>query len=191
MLSILTPSEGLPKPPPHPREIERLASLCGTPFGTVTLVQEHEQFFLGNEGMPERSGDRNEAICAYTILQHDPLVVEDVSKDDRFAHYATVKGSPHLRFYAGAPILDRNGLPLGSVCALGPASREIGAGPLFTLQRLAAMAGVFLEARRLAVELLGPGATATARARTLVRLDDVMAPLIGRANGFRRSLPEA
>lgn len=41
------------------------------------------------------------------------LSVEDLSKDPRFSGHPTVTSRPHLRFYAGAPMLSRGGHCLG------------------------------------------------------------------------------
>jgi GAF domain-containing protein len=44
--------------------------------------------------------------------------VPDTTKDPRFDCNPLVTGDPHLRFYAGALLETREGLPLGTVCVL-------------------------------------------------------------------------
>ena len=49
-------------------------------------------------------------------LVPEVLVVMDLSKDARFRLNGVVKGPPHFRFYAGAPLVSSVGLRLGSLC---------------------------------------------------------------------------
>lgn len=160
------------RPPEHPLERERLAAvaalvdggegrdalmetfarraadLCQAPMGLVTLLGEREQRFLGCVGMANDGTDRDSAFCAYTILEQEPMVVEDARLDARFRNNPYVVGEPYIRFYAGAPLVDRDGLPLGSVCVLDPEPRAISSKKLIALQDLARAAGIALDARR-------------------------------------------
>jgi len=160
------------RPPLHPREEERLASvmallrgnegpdalmetyarraaeLCQSSTGLVTLLGEREQRFIACIGMEGDSTERDSAFCAYTILEQEPMVVEDARLDARFRNNPYVVGDPHIRFYAGAPLFDRSGLPLGSLCVVDSEPRAISSKRLLALQDLARAASVALEARR-------------------------------------------
>ncbi len=197
--------------PAHPEEFDRLASVCGltvfeqgfdptldevarqaaalcsAPYGLVTLVREHEQVFLGRAGIDGRLTPRDEAICAHTILQDETFVVDDLLLDARFAGLPIATRPPFVRFYAGAPIRDRRGLPLGSLCVLDTKPHALESRRLLTLMRLAALAGVVLETRRLVVEMLGPRPHASQIDAALARLDGVLAPLPSAFNGLREA----
>jgi GAF domain-containing protein len=45
---------------------------------------------------------RHQAFCAYSILQAQPLIVDDAAADPHFADNPLVTGPPFIRFYAGA-----------------------------------------------------------------------------------------
>jgi len=51
-----------------------------------------------------------------------------------------VTGDPHIRFYAGYPVLDANGLALGSLCVLDSEPRRLRERELRALRELAAIA---------------------------------------------------
>ncbi len=74
-------------------------------------------------------------------------MVEDARLDARFAHSPLVTGKPHIRFYAGAPILTRDGFALGSFCIISHAPRSLAPDQRIVLARLAGVAAAALELR--------------------------------------------
>ncbi len=186
--------------PLHPRESERLAAVCGlcdpergrdalldrvaesaaalfdAPIGLVTFIDEWEQRFGGLSGADFESTSREDSICAHTILQDGPLIVEDVREDPRFARLPIVTEAPFLRAYFGASVVDAGGLPIGSVCVLDMKPRPATFREIYGLERLATKVGVILETRKLMRELAG-GSSGDFRTRSLDRLDAILAPL--------------
>ena len=55
--------------------------------------------------LERRAIDRAVAFCPYAMKGTGTMVVPDASQDPRFADYPTVKGAPHVRFYAGQPLM--------------------------------------------------------------------------------------
>jgi GAF domain-containing protein len=71
------------------------------------------------------SGDditREESFCRYVIARPEVFVVEDASRDERFATHPDVVVH-HVRFYAGFPIETREGVPVGALCVVGKEPR--------------------------------------------------------------------
>ncbi len=158
--------------PLHPREDERLASLrsyrlldspadpaldaivaavaysFGTPMALLSLVEEHEQYFKAAVGMPVQGTSREVSFCAHAVADERPLVVPDARADPRFADNALVIGPMGLRFYAGAPVIGRDGLPLGALCVLDTTPRTVSDSQLALLTRLADAVAELLELRR-------------------------------------------
>lgn len=92
------------------------------PIVTITFMDERTQYLRAPHGMQGAcTTSREVAICNYTVLSNDVFVVPDLAKDSRFIHNPLITQSPHLRFYAGAPILlyEQNKVyRLGSLCLM-------------------------------------------------------------------------
>jgi len=61
-------------------------------------------------------------------------MVEDATRDARFAANPLVTGPLHVRFYAGVPLVDANGQPLGTLCVLDREPRRLRAREIRALQ---------------------------------------------------------
>ena len=59
---------------------------------------------------------RETSFCQYAIQQDDLLIVNDATKDSRFDNNPLVHESPNVYFYAGAPLIVKNGVKLGTLC---------------------------------------------------------------------------
>lgn len=130
------------------------AALFETPMALVSLVDRERQWFKARVGLDATETPRDVAFCAHAIRQDEPLVVPDAALDPRFAIYPLVTGRPHLRFYAGAPVLTPDGLPLGTLCVLDTRPRPAGLtdGETAVLVSLARQVSSELEVRRLLAE---------------------------------------
>lgn len=73
------------------------------------------------------------------------LIVEDALLDARFASHPLVLGEPNIRFYAGAPLLTRDGHMLGALCVIDTIPRKLAASQLAELQFMAQQVMVMLE----------------------------------------------
>jgi two-component sensor histidine kinase len=134
-------------------DVVRIAShVCAAPIAVVNLIEDHRQWFKAEIGLGVRETPLNISICAHAILQPGLFVVPDTTKDPRFNCNPLVTGEPHLRFYAGALLETRDGLPLGTVCVLDYQPRELSEEQAFTLQALARQVMAHLELRRSAKE---------------------------------------
>ena len=97
-------------------DLARVAALlCGTPMALVSLVDQHRQWFKARVGFEACESARDAAFCAHAILETALLEVADTQADPRFADNPLVTGPPHVRFYAGVPLRDGDGLALGTL----------------------------------------------------------------------------
>jgi len=101
-------------------EFDRVVNLASrqfdVPIALVSLVDENRQWFKAACGLSASETSRDVAFCAHAILGKDVFVVLDTTKDDRFKNNPMVKDGLKVRFYAGAPLLNAEGLALGTLC---------------------------------------------------------------------------
>jgi PAS domain S-box-containing protein len=138
--------------PPEPTfdGIARLAAqICATPIALISLVDERRQWFKSCTGLEARQAGRDVAFCTHALLQPEVLIVPDVLADPRFARNPLVTGEPHVRFYAGAPLINPEGLALGTVCVLDRVPRQLTREQVRALETLAEQVVAQLELRRL------------------------------------------
>jgi len=110
------------------------------PMALLTLLSGQRQWFKSRLGVAQRETPREVAFCSHTIMQNGAFIVEDAGADPRFAVNPLVTGDPHIRFYAGYPVLDANGMALGSLCVLDREPRRLRERELRALRELAAIA---------------------------------------------------
>lgn len=116
----------------------RAATLFAAPIALVSIVEEHVQRFAARIGLDATHTRRDVAFCAHALHSPVPLVVQDALLDRRFAGNPLVVGPPHIRFYAGAPLLTTAGLALGTLCVIDTCPREAMPEQLSSLVMLAA-----------------------------------------------------
>lgn len=114
--------------------------LFQTPISIISILEENQQWFQAKRGIAASDTARDVSFCAHTILAEGILEVPDTLLDVRFAQNQLVLGEPGIRYYAGAPLVTRDGLALGSLCVIDTAPRPpMSAREAAQLTRLADM----------------------------------------------------
>ncbi|MFL0412895.1 PAS domain-containing protein [uncultured Sphingomonas sp.] len=129
------------------------SELCAAPVAVVSLVEEEFQTFLSRTGTELSGTPRSQSFCAYAMHGHHVMEVPDATRDVRFADNPLVTGEPFIRFYAGAPLVSREGVPLGAICVIDVTPRDgLTAFQTRGLEILATSVMSRLDARRVARE---------------------------------------
>ncbi|MEW1723513.1 GAF domain-containing protein [Streptomyces sp. NPDC093109] len=119
----------------------QMARTAGAPYAMVNFIDENRQFFAGLHAPPGDPGDRfmarDHGFCPYVVVRRKALVLEDVRDFPRFAGNALVD-EVGIRSYLGAPLIDRTGMALGTVCVADTEPRRWGRTGLDTIKTFAA-----------------------------------------------------
>lgn len=116
-----TRSLGLWKTPPEERfdRVVRVAAAAfDVPIALIALMERDREWFKSCYGLEFREVLRDASFCGHAIFERQPLVVSDALLDERFADNPYVTGFPGVRFYAGHPLILRNGCCVGTLCIL-------------------------------------------------------------------------
>jgi GAF domain-containing protein len=130
-------------------DLTLLASfVCNTPIALISLVHEDRQWFKSRVGINTSETSRDIAFCSTAILQSDVFVVPDALEDERFRDNPLVTSDPHVRFYAGAPLINEDGYALGTLCVVDRAPRELAPDQREALKALSRLVLAQMEFRR-------------------------------------------
>ncbi len=124
------------------------SQICATPMAMMSLVDKDRQWFKSKIGVSISETQRNVAFCAHAILQRDVMEVDDASTDKRFADNPLVTSSPNIRFYAGAPLVTKEGCALGVMCVLDRKPRTLSNEQRTWLSMLGQLAMAILDFRK-------------------------------------------
>ena len=130
-------------------DLTLLASfICKTPIAMITLIDEHRQWFKSRIGISPSETSRDIAFCSAAIEQSDIFVVPDALQDARFRDNPLVISEPHIRFYAGTPLITEEGYALGTLCVIDKKPRELLREEREALRALSRLVLAQLEFRR-------------------------------------------
>lgn len=130
------------------------AGICGVPMAAVTLIDRDRQWFKAQVGIEHPDPSRESSFCAHAILAPErTMVVPDATRDTRFADNPLVTAENGIRFYAGAPLLTREGFALGALCVVDDQPRDLAPFQCEALEALSRQVTHLLELRRVSRDL--------------------------------------
>ncbi|MEU8828104.1 GAF domain-containing protein [Streptomyces sp. NPDC048636] len=119
-----------------------LATATGGRYAMVNFIDEHRQYFAGlytavadrtvdlgpqdaaearaqaeAQAQPGRVMARDHGYCPHVVVRRKALVLEDVRDYPRFAGNPVVD-EIGIHSYLGAPLIDRTGVALGTICVV-------------------------------------------------------------------------
>ena len=128
------------------------AYICGTPISYVAFISADRQWFKARTGFDHTEGAARETtFCNHALHLDDVFEIEDVAQDPVFGQ--PPYESENIRFYAGAPLITPDGLPLGTLCALDVVPRRLSPEQRAALLLLAREVVAHLELRRARLQL--------------------------------------
>jgi diguanylate cyclase (GGDEF)-like protein len=106
--------------------VTRLAKrIFGVDIALVSLIDENRQWFKSCAGSTLTETPRDISFCGHTILGDEPFIIPDATTDQRFNDNPLVINSPHIRFYAGVPLMLGSEFRLGTLCIIDNKPRHM------------------------------------------------------------------
>ena len=146
------------------------------PVSMLNLIDRDRQWVKAKVGTDITETDRDVAFCDHTIRGSEPMVVEDATRDTRFANNPLVTGDPNIRFYAGAPIHvtdDHGRHAIGTLCLIDAKPRTMTQEQVDALAHVAVIVETLISSRAAALEAIAIAEAVQAQARQLRRQETV------------------
>ncbi len=127
------------------------ASVCETPVSLVSFVSFDRQWFKARIGFAPCETTLDRSVCAHVVEKRELLIIPDLTSDARTRDNPLVTGPPHIRFYAGAPLVTPEHEVLGALCVIDDQPRPVGLteGQQDAINVLASQVMMQLELRRI------------------------------------------
>ena len=108
-------------------DLTTLASaICQTPIAFISLIDNKREWFKSRRGIAETETPAELSFSAFTIASdNDIMIVEDLSRDERFVENPLVKANNSITFYAGVPLVNDDGFALGSLCVIDQKQKKL------------------------------------------------------------------
>jgi GAF domain-containing protein len=133
----------------------KLARITDSPYAMVNFVGDQEQYFAGLytpsgsktgaaleaaqasvHAGPGRQMALDHGFCPHVVVRRKALVLDDVCDYPRFAGNPVVD-KLGIRAYLGAPLIDRTGIALGTICVVDTEPHGFGRQGLETIKSMA------------------------------------------------------
>ncbi len=101
------------------------ACICQTPMAFIALLDGERFWFKSSIGDGLIDSPRCFAFCSQTVDQADYFSINDTSADERFSTHPLVVSEPHIRFYAGVPLITSEGIIIGTLFVADRIPREL------------------------------------------------------------------
>jgi GAF domain-containing protein len=135
--------------------VDLAAHLFQVPIALVSLIGESTQIFRARFGLDICETSRDASFCTHAIMDPERIfVIPDALQDARFINNPLVTGSPHIRFYAGVPLIGLSSQPIGTLCIIDRSPRSrLSEHEEVTLRKLARMTIVRMMTRTVLQQL--------------------------------------
>lgn len=126
---------------PPSESFDRITRMASHAFGlataAVSLTDLDRQWFKSRVGIDVESMPREGAPCSEVATNGSVLVIPDLALEPEYRD--TPLAGSGARFYAGAPLLTRDGLAIGALCVVGSTPRTFSDAETAMLRDMAAM----------------------------------------------------
>ncbi len=135
------------------------AQMSGTPIALVSFMDSNGHWLKSQVGIDQACNNSYLNFCALVIGQNpeefnellesnsEVDIIRDASTDERFATHTLVSCYPFVKFYAGVPIVTKDGQTLGVLCVMDSVPRDLTKESLNALEALSRQVARLVELR--------------------------------------------
>jgi diguanylate cyclase (GGDEF)-like protein len=117
--------------------LTRLAQRAfGAPATAIALLHDGRLWMKSAQGWNIQEMALDQSFCNRVVRTAQTVVVEDTQLDPEFVSHPLVTQPPRFRFYAGSPLLDHNGAPIGTLAIYDIKPRSFSAADVQALRDL-------------------------------------------------------
>ncbi len=129
------------------------AKICNTPIALVTLIDNDRQWFKSKHGLDAKETSRDISFCGHAINYKSSIFeVKNTDEDTRFNDNPLTINSPNIKFYAGIPLINKDGYALGTLCVIDNKPRVLNEEQKNVLRALSRQVITQLEMRKLIIK---------------------------------------
>jgi PAS domain S-box-containing protein len=95
--------------------VEQAYTVTNMPYAVISLSRNESAYLKLKNGVIEKSISRHLSFCLHVILHNGVLTINDTLLDERFTGNPMVCEDPGIRFFAGVPLITKNGEKIGAL----------------------------------------------------------------------------
>lgn len=122
--------------------------ISNMPISTLAFIDENRKWHKSKIGLKKEFVPRSFSICSHTIMNDKTLIINDTKEHECIKNVGMVANPPHIRFYAGVPLISSEGFAIGTLCALDTKPNSLNDKQIDGLEILGRSVVCLLEARR-------------------------------------------
>ena len=126
--------------------------ISGFEKASFSLFDHENQCEIADNGYEEsqvgQKSERDEFnVCAHVLLNSEPLIMEDISKDPVWMNHPRVLDGTGTLGYAGFPVINKDNFALGTLCLLNKAPMSIDKNKIILMKKITANIALLLDLR--------------------------------------------
>jgi diguanylate cyclase (GGDEF)-like protein/PAS domain S-box-containing protein len=126
------------------------AEICEVAMAVICFVTADSCWPKSQFGYDLGEVARDHSIAAWVVADTAPVLIPDVTLDERFSYHPFVTKEPQIRFYAGVPLMTPGGHAIGVLAVFDPHLQELAPAQIKMLQQVARLVMEQLELSSLA-----------------------------------------
>ncbi len=139
-----------PRERPFDLIVDLVCQAIDVPICAISLVDQDRQWFKAIRGFDAKQSARDSSFCSHAINAAVPFIVKDAINDALFVDSPLVTGQPHIRSYAGIPLITAEGFAIGTLCAIDVVPRDFSPSEIAILANCAKVVMGEIELRQVA-----------------------------------------